>query len=86
MDALCVWYTEGSNCEQTLYFGLWKFYYDFWFFGFLRMKLRTMQGLIEKYLKFTRGTQSEAITEPRPLVCLAKYYIYAKCAIVKTIL
>ncbi|XP_004514527.1 agamous-like MADS-box protein AGL12 isoform X1 [Cicer arietinum] len=27
----------------------------------------TMQGLIEKYLKFTRGTQSEAITEPRPL-------------------
>ncbi|WJX43555.1 hypothetical protein P8452_30634 [Trifolium repens] len=27
----------------------------------------SMQGLIEKYLKFTHGTQPEAIYEPRPL-------------------
>ncbi|KEH29382.1 putative transcription factor MADS-MIKC family [Medicago truncatula] len=32
----------------------------------------TMQGLIEKYLKFTRGTQLEAVTEARPLVLDAK--------------
>ncbi|WJX43554.1 hypothetical protein P8452_30634 [Trifolium repens] len=32
----------------------------------------SMQGLIEKYLKFTHGTQPEAIYEPRPLVMDAK--------------
>ncbi|KAL5073544.1 hypothetical protein RYX36_012528 [Vicia faba] len=32
----------------------------------------TMQGVIERYLKFTHGTQSEAVTEPHPLLMDAK--------------
>lgn len=41
-----------------------------------------MQGLIEKYLKYTRGTQAEAVTEPLPLVCyisLASYMLKKIC-------
>lgn len=40
----------------------------FFFFLFLIVCYRTMQGLIEKYLKSTRGAQAEPVMQTQPLV------------------
>jgi len=57
-----------SQLMIYMYVLLWSLI-DRLFTSYVCMKLRTMQGLIERYMKFTRGAQPEAAApEAHPLL------------------
>lgn len=56
-----------SQLMIYMYVLLWSLI-DRLFTSYVCMKLRTMQGLIERYMKFSRGAQPEAAPEAHPLL------------------